>query len=88
VYLRLAREKTPLMTTSKTPFVFGKDFDRDVERRRPEVAVFATGPLLYNALIAAKELAEKYFSVLYNVHTIKPLDTEAVIKVAKKLKRW
>jgi transketolase len=86
VYIRLAREKTPLMTTTKTPFEFGKVLEMWKEKD-PEVAIFATGPLLYNALMAAQRIREELFPVtVVNVHTIKPLDTEAVIKLAKKAK--
>lgn len=83
VYLRFAREKTPVMTTTNTPFVFGRAnimWDAD----KPEVAVFATGPLLYNALLAAKELEKELEVQVINIHTIKPLDREAVIGAAKK----
>ncbi len=85
VYIRLAREKTPLMTTDKTPFVFGK-VNEMWKGEDPQVAIFATGPLLYNALLAAKELAGSISVTVVNVHTIKPLDAEAVIKIAKKAK--
>jgi transketolase len=83
VYLRLAREKTPLMTTTKTPFVFGKVAEV-WKVAEPHVVVFATGPLLFNALSAAKELEKSIPTTVVNVHTIKPLDTAAVIKLAKK----
>ena len=83
VYLRFARANTPIMTTPSTPFEFGKMIE--VWRgKEPEVVVFATGPLLYNALLAAKELEKAVSVVVVNVHTVKPLDTDAVIKLAKK----
>ena len=59
VYLRLAREKTPLMTTAETPFTIGKAevfWQPTDKRKNPQVALFGTGPLLYNALVAAQEL--------------------------------
>lgn len=83
VYLRFAREKTPVMTTTNTPFIFGKAnimWDSD----KPEVSIFATGPLLYNALAAAKELESEIEVQVINIHTIKPLDREAVVVCAKK----
>jgi transketolase len=88
VYLRLAREKTPVMTTEKTPFQFGKaNIVWTPEKGKDtEVAIFATGPLLYNALLAAKELEKSVSVTVANIHTIKPLDTGAVIKIAKKAK--
>jgi transketolase len=85
VYIRLAREKTPLMTTTKTPFEFGKVLEM-WKVKDPEVVIFATGPLLYNALMAAQKLEKSIPVTVVNVHTIKPLDTEAVIKLAKKAK--
>lgn len=85
VYLRLAREKTPLMTTAKTPFVFGKIMEV-WKGAEPHVAIFATGPLLYNALLAAQELSKNISTVVYNVHTIKPLDTDTIVKTVKKVK--
>ncbi len=83
VYLRFARANTPVMTTSETPFEFGKILEV-WKGTDPEVIIFATGPLLYNALLAAKELEKKISVVVVNVHTIKPLDAAAIIKLAKK----
>ncbi len=82
VYLRFGREKTPLMTTAETPFVFGKA-QTVWTSERPEVAIFATGPLLYNALAAAKELGSSTAVSVTNIHTIKPLDREAVVALAR-----
>src|SRR3989344_4410986 len=56
VYIRLAREKTPVMTTAETPFEIGQANVMWESEHAPQVAVFATGPLLHNALLAAKEL--------------------------------
>ncbi len=83
VYLRLAREKTPVMTTAETPFVFGKANIMWESDHAPEVAVFATGPLLHNALLAAKELEHAVAVTVINIHTIKPLDREAVLNAAR-----
>jgi transketolase len=91
VYLRFAREKSPIMTSDATPFELGKAQvmwkpDRPNGRsggsKKPEVAIFATGPLLHNALLAARALESKIDTVVVNVHTIKPLD-EALVKIAK-----
>jgi len=87
VYLRLAREKTPLMTTTATPFELGKAqvmWQPEDKRKNPDVVVFATGPLLHNALLAAKKLEEKYAVVVVNIHTVKPLDTKTVLQWGKK----
>jgi transketolase len=83
VYLRLAREKTPVMTTAETPFAIGKAQMMWESDHAPEVAIFATGPLLHNALLAAKELEHAVPTVVINVHTIKPLDRETILLHAK-----
>ena len=83
VYLRFAREKTPVMTTLETPFVIGKAnvmWTSDA----PEVTIFATGTLLYNALKAAQELETEMQVEVVNVHTIKPLDRETILASVKK----
>ncbi len=83
VYLRLAREKTPVMTTAQTPFEIGKANIMWEPDHAPEVVVFATGPLLHNALQAAKELEHAVPAIVINIHTLKPLDKEAIISAAK-----
>lgn len=86
VYLRLAREKTPVMTTEETPFEIGKA-QILFESKEPQVAIIATGALVYKALIAAKELEEDGTgSVVVNLSTIKPLDENTIIDVAKRAK--
>ncbi len=83
VYLRFAREKTPLLTTQSTPFDIGKALVVwSVEK--PEVVVCATGPLLYNVLLAARELEHSIPVVVINIHTIKPLDEETLISYVHK----
>jgi transketolase len=92
-YLRLAREKTPVITTEDTPFEIGKAqvmFDsrlnpqnskKDAERL--DVGIIATGALLYKALKVAKELdAQGKKVAVLNLATIKPLDEHAVTKLA------
>ncbi len=86
VYLRLAREKTPIMTSAETPFELGKAqlmWRPTDKRKKPRVAIFATGPLLHNALTAAKELETELPVTVINIHTIKPLDRAAVVEAAK-----
>ncbi|MDE2212915.1 MAG: transketolase family protein [Patescibacteria group bacterium] len=83
VYLRFAREKTPLMTTRETPFTLGK---ANVMWRseNPQVAILATGALLYQALRAAQDLEREHIAaVVANIHTIKPLDKETVVSLAR-----
>ena len=81
-YLRLAREKTPVITTEQTPFELGKVVTF-FEAENPVVAVFATGGLVHRALVAARTLAERGIATrVINVHTIKPLDIEGVLAAA------
>lgn len=78
-YLRLAREKTPIITTAETPFELGK-VSVLYRSAQPAIAIFATGGLVHRALVAARTLdAQGVGSVVVNVHTIKPLDIEGVI---------
>ena len=87
VYLRLAREKTPVMTTDKTPFKIGKA-EVFWQKENPQVGIIATGALLHKALMAAKELEENGVEVeVLNLSTIKPLDEEAIVALAKKAEK-
>jgi len=82
-YLRLAREKTPVMTTDKSPFEIGK-MEVFWEVKDPEVAIIACGALVHNALVAANELMDENIHVnVYNNHTVKPIDEAGVYKAAK-----
>ncbi len=84
VYLRLAREKTPVVTTTDSPFEFGKA-NLLWESDAPQVAIIAAGPLVYNSLMAAKQLEGEGLKVLVlNLHTIKPIDSEAIIAADKR----
>lgn len=82
VYLRFAREKTPVMTTKESPFEIGRA-SLVWKGKKPEVAVVASGPLLYNALMAARELDGEISASVLNLHTIKPLDRELLRAVAE-----
>lgn len=83
-YLRFVREKTPVVTTEETPFIPGKAEVYWLSKK-PEVAIFAAGVLVYYALLAARDLeADGVSSVVLNVHTIKPLDEEKIAEWAKK----
>jgi len=84
VYLRFSREKTSVFTTPETPFVPGKA-EIFYENKKPQVLIIGCGPILYSALLAAKDLEkEKISSVVLNNHTIKPLDENKIIELAKK----
>jgi len=81
VYMRIARENTPVITTSGSPFEIGKAevyLTRD-ETCTQRVGIIATGTILYQALVAGKILNEKGIgaSVLH-MATIKPLDQNAL----------
>ena len=87
VYLRFARSATPIFTTKDTPFSIGKALTLwDCEA--PKVALLSTGSLSYNALLAARALAEEGIeSVVLHIATIKPLDGDAILKAAKRAGR-
>ena len=83
VYLRYTRDKTPIITTEETPFKAGK-IQTFWITEQPKVTIFATGYMLYNALLAAKELEEERLPVLViNMATIKPIDEEGVLEATR-----
>lgn len=78
VYIRLARDKSPVVTTKATTFEIGKAqiFWKSAD---PKVAIVSCGNLIANALKAAKELGEEgIHTVVINLATIKPLDMEMI----------
>ncbi|PZF72981.1 transketolase family protein [Taibaiella soli] len=83
VYLRFGRPKWPNFTAEDgSDFKIGK---AQVLAEGSDVTIFACGHLVWIAVEAAKELDAKGISVeLINIHTIKPLDEEAVLKSIKK----
>lgn len=81
VYLRFARHDSPVFTTEKTQFAIGKSL---VLWEGNDVAIAACGPLMYEALLAAKMLEEEGIGArVIDVTSIKPLDTETLIAAAK-----
>lgn len=83
-YIRLAREKTPVVTTIKTPFEIGKA-QIFWQGKNSEAVIIASGPLVFEALKAAKELKDSGIEVdVLNLATIKPIDSVAIISEAKK----
>ncbi|MBN2197732.1 transketolase family protein [Candidatus Wolfebacteria bacterium] len=85
VYIRLAREKTPVFTSKKTPFIPGKADVFWKSSAKPKVVIIGCGPILYNVLLAAEELdKEGIGTIVLNNHTIKPLDEKKIINFAKK----
>lgn len=86
VYIRLSREKCPLITTPETPFLPGRT-DMFWVSEKPECAIFATGAMTYPALLAASALEKEGLRTLVlNVSSVKPLDGKAVLAAAKKAK--
>ncbi|MCB9819048.1 transketolase family protein [Candidatus Nomurabacteria bacterium] len=86
VYIRLGRSPVPVVTTKESPFEFGKGqlLVEMTEHRKNTIGLITTGSLVYEALLAAKELDEAGFGVsLLHLPTIKPLDTEAVLDLAE-----
>lgn len=80
-YFRFGREKTPIITTDETPFEVGK---AEVLKDGDDVTIVACGPLVYQSLLAAKQLEDKGTSVrVINNHTIKPIDALTLAKAAK-----
>ena len=84
VYLRFHREKTPIFTTEETPYIPGKA-EILWSGKSPACAIIGCGPLLYNALLAARELEKEGIeTMVVNNHTIKPIDEKTIITSAKK----
>ena len=82
VYLRFGRPKVPNFTKENQTFEIGKAL---ILEKGTDVTIFATGHLVWEALKAKKVLAEKNINAeIINIHTIKPLDKEAVIASAQK----
>lgn len=83
-YLRLAREATPIVTTDKTPFEIGKAY---VYAAGTDVTIIATGTMTYQAMLAAEQLFKDGIDAeVIHVPTIKPLDTETILRSVRKTK--
>lgn len=84
VYLRFGRPKVPIFIPENMPFEIGKAI---LLQEGTDVSIFATGHLVWKALQAAEILAQKGISAeIINIHTIKPLDNEAVLASVAKTK--
>jgi transketolase len=82
IYIRFGREKVPVVTNENTPFELGKAY---CLRDGSDAAVIACGAMVYEALVAAEELAKEGISVMViNNHTIKPLDKDTILEAAEK----
>jgi len=81
-YFRFAREKTPVITTPDSPFKVGR---AEVFKEGTDVTIVACGPLVYQSLVAAKELVKDgILAEVINNHTIKPMDKLTLASSAKK----
>src|SRR5690554_1832499 len=81
-YLRFGRPVVPNFMPADEPFVIGKAI---LLNEGTDVTIIATGHLVWEALVAAEALEAKGISVeVINIHTIKPLDEEAILKSVRK----
>lgn len=85
MYLRLARDKTPIVTSEDTPFEIGASY---VYRQGEDISLIATGSMVYQALKAAVSLKRAGISAeVINCATIKPLDKETIVSSVQKTGR-
>lgn len=82
-YLRIAREKSPVITTDESPFSLAK---AQILRHGSDATIVACGTMVYQALMAAEELARKHQLEVevINAAVIKPLDTITIVSSARK----
>ncbi len=81
VYIRYGREAMPDFTFSKAGFSIGR---ADMLREGSNLTIIATGHMVWEALLAADLLeAEGISARVLNMHTIKPIDREAIIRAAR-----
>lgn len=81
VYLRFGRPKWPVFA-SKEKFEIGRAWKINNGK---DVTIIATGHMVWNAVLAARELEKEGITVdLLNIHTIKPIDEEAILQSVKK----
>lgn len=82
VYIRFGREKVPVVTSPDTPFEVGKAITM---REGTDLTIVACGVMVAEALDAAEELAKEGINAeVINLHTIKPIDKDALIQSVKK----
>lgn len=82
VYLRFGRPVVPIFTEADQKFEIGKAW---MVNEGTDVSIFATGHLVWEAILAGEILAEQGINAeIINIHTIKPLDEEAVLKSVAK----
>lgn len=84
IYMRMTKPIRPVITSLMTPFVIGK---AQVWKAGGRVTVLANGMMAYESLMAAEELAGSVDVEVINVHTVKPLDKESILRSVKKTGR-
>lgn len=85
VYIRFGRAAVPVVHEEGMQFEIGKG---EIMRDGADVAIIANGLMVYEALVAAEELAQAGINAMViNMATIKPLDEELVLSAAKKCGR-
>ena len=84
-YLRLAKQKTPVITSESTLFDIGKaQILFESQDHELSLGIVSAGPVLHAVLQAARELDARGIGVrVLNMHTIKPLDTDALDELAR-----
>lgn len=83
-YLRFGRPSWPIFTAADRPFIIGKA-DTMIEGK--DVTIIACGHLVWHAIEAEEKLAAAGISAeVINMHTIKPLDAEAILQSVRKTK--
>jgi transketolase len=81
VYIRFGREDVPVVTDERTPFTFGKG---EVFGEGDDLTIIACGVMVYEALKARETLAARKVSArVVNLHTLKPLDAELIVRCAR-----
>ena len=81
VYIRFGREDVPVVTDEHTPFTFGKG---EVFAEGGDLTIIACGVMVYEALRAREQLAARGIHArVVNLHTIKPLDRELIVRCAR-----
>ena len=84
VYIRNAREATPMFISPNSKFEVGK---AEILREGKDITALGHGFVLYWLLLIAEELKDQIDIEVINLHTIKPIDREAIIKSAQKTKK-
>ncbi len=84
LYIRLGRAPVPVITKKEDPYTMGK---ATILRTGNDVAIIACGALVVNSLAAADMLSKEGIEAsVVNMHTVKPIDQETLVKVAKQTK--